>query len=34
VENEVYFAPTDAWRRSVPILPGETRKFLRLETGP
>ncbi len=34
VESETYFAPTDSYRRSVPILPGETRKFLRLEVGP
>ncbi len=34
VENEVPFSPTDTYRRSVPILPGETRKFLRLEIGP
>lgn len=34
VEAEAYFAPTDSYRRSVPILPGETRKFLRLEIGP
>ncbi len=34
VEAEIYFSPTDSYRRSVPILPGETRKFLRLEVGP
>lgn len=34
VEAEVYFSPTDTWQRSVPILPGDARKFLRLEIGP
>lgn len=34
VEGEVYFSPTDSFRRSVPIVPGERGKFVRLKVGP
>lgn len=31
VENETYHSPTDTYRRSIPVLPGEPKKFIRMK---